>query len=94
MKFLTLSFGPEHEGRVAVGSPRDRDWAIGNFVLNQPVLREDSGRIRLGAFTIGYADQPITVVHERRFSRRYELRIFDGFVWQAWFWFKTKASVR
>jgi hypothetical protein len=34
MKSLALRFGPEHEGRIAVGSPRHGDWAIGKVVLN------------------------------------------------------------
>ena len=48
--------GPEHEGRVAVGSPRHRDWAIGKPVLNESVLRQDSRRVRLRDLSIAHTD--------------------------------------
>ena len=64
MKFLALPFGPEHEGRVAVGSPRHRDWAIGKLVLNQPMLRQDSCRVGLGDLSIAYTNQAIAVADE------------------------------
>ena len=35
---LALGFGPEHEGRVAVASPGDRDWSLRRSILDQPVL--------------------------------------------------------
>ena len=56
MKFFALPFGPEHEGRVAVGSPRHRDWAIGKPVLSESVLRQDSRRVSLRDLSIGYTD--------------------------------------
>src|SRR5262249_1392829 len=83
MKFLVPPFGPEHEGRVAVGSPRHRYWAVGKLVLNQPVLRQDSRRIGLCDFSIAYTDQATTVAHEGRLVSSYELRIFYCLIWQA-----------
>src|ERR1051326_9503734 len=45
MKLLAVRFGPEHEGRIAVRSPGDGDWAIRKLVLNEPVLRKDPGGV-------------------------------------------------
>src|SRR5215469_5648075 len=43
---LAIHGGPEHEGRVAVRSPGDRDRSVRRLVLDQPVLRENRRRIR------------------------------------------------
>src|SRR5204863_7955073 len=43
---LGVRFGPEHEGRVAVRSPGDRDRTVRRLILDESVLRRDAGRIR------------------------------------------------
>ena len=91
MKFLALRFGPEHEGRVAVGSPRHGYWAIGKLVLNQPMLRKDPGRVSLGDLFIAYADQAISVAQEGRLFGWYELGIFYGLVWEVRFRLKCEG---
>jgi len=39
LKGLAVGFGPEHEGRVAEGSPRDGDGPIRHLVLYYAMLR-------------------------------------------------------
>jgi hypothetical protein len=91
MKCLPPRFGPEHEGRVAVGSPRNGDWAIGKVVLNQPMLRQDPGRVGFGDRSIAYTDQTVPVAQKGRLIGWYELGIFNGLVWKIWFRLKSEG---
>src|SRR5262249_28655766 len=75
---LALRFGPEHEGRVAVRSPGDRDWARPRPIFDEAVLGQDAGRIRLGGRPVDEAEDAIAGAHERRVPRTDELRIVNG----------------
>ena len=40
MESSSSGFGPKHEGRIAVPSPSDSDWAVRHLVLHHAVLRQ------------------------------------------------------
>src|SRR5450756_869742 len=61
---LPFCLGPEHEGRVAVGSPGDGDRTRRQPVLHDAVLAEDGGWIRLGYLPIHDADKPVRAAHK------------------------------
>src|SRR5690242_14729253 len=69
--------GPEHEGRVAVASPRDGDGAGRRLVLDQAVLRKNRGGVSLGGGACLDTKDAIRIVQKRCIRSRNELRIVD-----------------
>ena len=61
---------------IAIGPFGDRS-------CDQPVLRQDAGRVGFGGLTAHEADHAVVVVHERRIAGADELGIVDGDIRQA-----------
>src|SRR5579864_1707770 len=94
MELFALRFGPKHEGRVAVRSPRDGDRAGWELVLHQSMLGKDSGWISLSDLAVGNADHAIAVAHESGLGGRDEFRMLDGSVRQPRFRRSLKRKTR
>ena len=77
IKFERFSFcpGPEHEGRIAVGSPGDRDRSCREIVENHTMLRKNGRRVRFHDIAAGKAYQTIAIGQKRGGGSRGEFRI-------------------
>src|SRR6185437_3828713 len=63
---LAVCFGPEHQGRVAVPSPGDCDWAICRSVLYHAMLRQNRCGVCLRCLSIRRAQHDVLGPHKAR----------------------------
>src|SRR5207344_346805 len=77
LKLPTGSNGPEHEGRVAKASPRDRDGTARRLIFHQSMLGENASRVSFGHLADHDADHAIIRLHESGLGSRDKLRIVN-----------------
>jgi hypothetical protein len=78
MERSSPGFGPEHEGRIAVPSPSDSDWAVRHLVLYHAVLRQIRRRVSLRNVTAGDPNQNVAVGKECGLGSGHEPRMVDS----------------